>query len=159
MQEYVCGFLFSDDRSRVVLIRKRRPAWQAGKLNGVGGKVEPPETLIDAMHREFWEEAGVRDLDWNHILTLTGDAGVEGKWRGHFFRAFGDVRSVRSVTDESLEVHPVDPLPADTIANLHWMIRMILDDEVAGGVYRVQTAEPVQFNRPQDFDPTAHGVR
>ena len=34
---YACGFLFSDDRRHVVLIRKRRPAWQAGKLNGVGG--------------------------------------------------------------------------------------------------------------------------
>ena len=39
MQEYVCGLLFSVDRTRVLLIRKRRPAWQAGRLNGVGGKV------------------------------------------------------------------------------------------------------------------------
>ena len=36
-QQYVCGFLFSRDRARVLLIRKRRPAWQAGKLNGLGG--------------------------------------------------------------------------------------------------------------------------
>ena len=44
MREYVCGFLFSPDRKKVLLIRKRRPAWQAGKLNGVGGKVD--STLI-----------------------------------------------------------------------------------------------------------------
>jgi 8-oxo-dGTP diphosphatase len=44
MQTYACGFLFSLDRTRVLLIRKRRPAWQAGRLNGVGGKIEPGET-------------------------------------------------------------------------------------------------------------------
>src|SRR5690349_13991679 len=41
-QAYALGFLF-DGTGRVVLIRKRRPAWQAGLLNGVGGKVEPGE--------------------------------------------------------------------------------------------------------------------
>ena len=46
IQHYACGFLFSQDRTRVVLIRKRRPAWQAGKLNGVGGKKGPDLTTI-----------------------------------------------------------------------------------------------------------------
>src|SRR5439155_26466068 len=91
IQHYVCGFLFSPDRGRVVLIRKRRPAWQAGKLNGVGGKLEAGETPIDAMRREFREEAAVDVHDWQHVLTLTGT-----DWQGHFFRAFGDISLLRA---------------------------------------------------------------
>ena len=76
MQHYVCGFLFSPDRSRVLLIRKRRPAWQAGRLNGVGGKVEAGEALYHAMRREFREEAGLDlpESQWAHAITLTGPA-------------------------------------------------------------------------------------
>ena len=35
MKQYVVGFLFADHDQQVVLIRKLRPEWQAGKLNGV----------------------------------------------------------------------------------------------------------------------------
>lgn len=72
MTEYVLGFLFSQapDYSRVVLIRKKRPDWQAGKLNGVGGKIEKSELPIDAMRREFLEECGVRKENWIPFALL-----------------------------------------------------------------------------------------
>jgi 8-oxo-dGTP diphosphatase len=133
MQEYACGFLFSADRHRVLLIRKRRPAWQEGKLNGVGGKLEPGESPRDAMIREFREEASLHIDSWQHILTLSGD-----DWRGHFFRAFGPVDEAIAITDEKLEIHRVETLPGDTIPNLHWMIPLMVDPEVLNGRYRVQ---------------------
>jgi 8-oxo-dGTP diphosphatase len=37
---YVLGFMFSSDHSEVALIRKRKPEWQRGKLNGIGGKCD-----------------------------------------------------------------------------------------------------------------------
>ena len=40
MTRYVAGFLVSDDRYYVALIRKKRPAWQEGRLNGIGGHIE-----------------------------------------------------------------------------------------------------------------------
>lgn len=41
-------------------IKKNRPAWQAGRKNGVGGKVEEVDwCLEEAMRREFQEETGV----------------------------------------------------------------------------------------------------
>ncbi len=137
VQGYVCGFLFTPDRTRVLLIRKNRPAWQAGKLNGVGGKIDPGESPATAMRREFREEAGV-DLPesrWQHVLTLSGqdDAGSGRGWAGHFFRAFGDVDGARPMTDEALEVHAIGALPGDVIPNLRWMIPMLCDDEVATG--------------------------
>lgn len=140
IQQYVCGFLFSADRSRVLLIRKIRPAWQAGKLNGIGGKIEPGETAIGAMGREFREEAGIDGSEWQHVLTLSGadDAGSGRGWAGHFFRAFGDVDAARAVTDEPLEIHRSDALPPDVLPNLRWMIPLMLDDEPVQGRYRVE---------------------
>jgi 8-oxo-dGTP diphosphatase len=138
MQGYVCAFLFSWDRSRVLLIRKRRPAWQAGKLNGVGGKIEAGETPAEAVRREFREEAGLDVGDFREVVVLTGT-----DWRGHFFRGFGDVDAARAGTDEELEIHPVAGLPEDTIPNLHWLIPLLLDDDVTTrAAYTVQVHTP-----------------
>lgn len=56
-QQYVVGLAVN--QGWVALIRKAKPAWQAGRLNGIGGKVEPGEDPQLAMAREFEEEAGV----------------------------------------------------------------------------------------------------
>ena len=62
---YVVGFLFNPDMTEVVLIKKNRPDWQKGLLNGVGGKIESGEDPITAMIREFKEETGVEIYNWN----------------------------------------------------------------------------------------------
>jgi len=36
----VCGFLIHKPLMLVALVRKQKPAWQAGLLNGIGGKIE-----------------------------------------------------------------------------------------------------------------------
>lgn len=36
---YVLGFAFTPD-GRVALIQKKRPAWQAGRLNGIAPRFE-----------------------------------------------------------------------------------------------------------------------
>lgn len=61
LKSAVCGFMF-DKRTQelVALIRKKRPDWQAGKVNGVGGKIERGEKAHAAMVREFQEETGVK---------------------------------------------------------------------------------------------------
>lgn len=51
MKNYVVGFLFNNDMTKIVLIHKNRPYWQIGKLNGVGGKIEEYESSFNAMIR------------------------------------------------------------------------------------------------------------
>ncbi len=75
---YVLGFAFTPSRKGVILIKKLRPNWQAGKLNGPGGKIEAGETPEQAMIREFKEETGIQTLlgQWNHFgqhVRPTGD--------------------------------------------------------------------------------------
>jgi hypothetical protein len=82
---YVLGFCFDDDCEKVLLIEKRRPAWQAGRLNGIGGKIEAGETPAQAMVREFAEETGDTvpgSLDWRPFARLCG-----GGWEVWVFYA------------------------------------------------------------------------
>ncbi|MFN4242455.1 MAG: NUDIX domain-containing protein [Tepidisphaerales bacterium] len=154
---YVCGFLFSPDRSHVLLIRKRRPAWQAGKLNGIGGKVEPQETPAQAMAREFAEEAGVQVAHWREVVVLEGrptSFDPDG-WRGHFFAAVAtahDWENVRTLTDETIERHHVRHLPDEVIPNLRWMIPLMLDDDHAWA-----RAYTVRVLTPPDADGSQSG--
>jgi 8-oxo-dGTP diphosphatase len=83
VQSYVLGFCFSRDHRKVVLIAKTKPPWQAGRLNGVGGRVETGETPAQAVAREFREEAQCEDaLDWEPFGRLRG-----GDWEVWLFHA------------------------------------------------------------------------
>lgn len=121
---YVLGFFFSPDLSKVVLIKKAKPVWQAGKLNGVGGKIEDTDkTSHDAIEREFFEETDlyVTAADWRLFATLRfGDAEVD------CFAASGpEISQVRTVTEETVDVYDL-PLWGEHyfLPNLSWLIPM-----------------------------------
>lgn len=121
--EYSAGFLFSHAKDRVLLIRKNRPAWQAGKFNAVGGHVEAFETPHDCMVRECKEETGLDVPEWKQFVTLR----VPGKAVIHFFAATGTVFEARKTTDEALYLaHIAEMNSLQTIPNLRWLIPMAL---------------------------------
>lgn len=63
MSNYVVSFA-DIDNGDVLLVLKDRPAWQAGRLNLVGGKIEDGETPMEAAVRELQEESGlIGDMD------------------------------------------------------------------------------------------------
>lgn len=61
---YCLGFLTNPEANHVLLMEKHRPAWQAGRLNGIGGKPEGDEASVQAMERECLEETGLEVADW-----------------------------------------------------------------------------------------------
>lgn len=127
---YVAGFFFSTDGTRVALIRKTKPAWQNGLLNGIGGKIEDGEEAIDAMRREFREETGVDNEFWRCFATLGGDS-----WEVKFFAAFGEVDAVRTTTEEEVVIVPTNKLEG-TIPNLKWLVPLALDPVIETAVIK-----------------------
>lgn len=134
---YVLALLFTADRRCVVLMRKTRPAWQAGRVNALGGKLLPGESPADAARREVGEEAGVDVEQWEEFLVWDDPV-----YRLHVLRAFDDV-ALRAHTAEDQEVFlaEVQALPAELIENLRWLIPLALDADVALPV-RVRSAAP-----------------
>ena len=131
MKKYVLGFAF-DNEYRVLMIRKNRPEWQKGKLNGVGGKVEENESFIDAMVREFYEETDImtKQEDWKNFLTMKSNTFIIEVYKTFDINVF----SAKSKTDEEIDV--IGPLIINVlndrgkfISNIPWIISMALDTD------------------------------
>lgn len=135
MSKMVLGFMFSTDRSEVALIRKNRPAWQEGKWNGIGGKVEKGEVPLHAMRREFREETGVTHAQWEqfgHLVFHPGPTQPDGV-SIYLYRAVSeavDRQELKTVTDEKVEIFRVDELPYHKIPNLDYLVPMALDKSI-----------------------------
>lgn len=106
---YVIGLLFNDDCSSVILVKKNRPDILRGLLNGVGGKIEPNEYTIDAMVREFEEEAGVYIPPswWRFSTVLTG---IGYTIYCYACRSSVDHAKAHTCEDEVVQAYEVDKL-------------------------------------------------
>lgn len=125
---YVVGLMFSADHSQVALIRKSKPEWQAGKLNGIGGKVDLGEDAPAAMVREFLEESGVETTphQWRHFLELNGGE----KFQVDCFVTSGDLLALKSTEEEQIEISftaALHPLRQDVVENLPWIVGLAID--------------------------------
>jgi 8-oxo-dGTP diphosphatase len=143
MIQAVVGFLFSKDFKKIVLIEKKRPEWQKGFLNGVGGKIESNETPYQAMCREFTEEADRHIFDWHLFHELDVKSSLTGQliYKVHFFWAcshpLNTLNSCKTKNQENLiiteeteyiDVYNVKDLhKLNVISNLHWLIPMVKD--------------------------------
>jgi 8-oxo-dGTP diphosphatase len=127
MTAYVLGFRFrgAPMARQVALLVKTKPTWQAGKLNGIGGKVEETDaTTYDAMVREFREETGVdtEAKDWRQFGCLHHDGNDV-----YLFASEGDA-NVQTMTAEPVSWYMVSLLQLlPVMPNLLWMVPMALD--------------------------------
>lgn len=127
MNRYCLGFIFTDDTSQVVLIRKNKPSWQAGLLNGIGGSIEAGESAIQAMTREAKEEAGVvvkEDL-WHHFATMKG-----GNFEVSCFKVINSELFSCCVTRTSEKIEQTSVVlvdMAECVSNVLWLIEMARD--------------------------------
>jgi 8-oxo-dGTP diphosphatase len=128
VKKYVTGFLFSQDSSYVVLIKKINPTWQRGFFNGVGGKVEANESSIAAMIREFSEETGVatQHEDWTCFANVfRANCYDVDMYFAHSDLAF----SAKTIEAEEIHILKISELPKNIIPNLQWLIPLALDTQ------------------------------
>ena len=130
---YSLGFMFSHNMNYVLLRLKKKPAWQDGLLNGIGGLVEPGESSLQAMRREFHEETGLMtDLtEWTCFHTEDfGEAAV------HFYYGSMNLKHIAATqiyNDGTGEINVLVPVATfllgvapRAIPNLAYLIPMAL---------------------------------
>ena len=130
MIKYVLGFLIDNDRENVVLIKKSKPDWQKGKLNGVGGKIKKHETPSNAMVREFKEETGLEITNWKVFCILI----KENDYEVYCYKAFAPIDildKTKTMTDEVIYlVQIAEGLYNNLcITNLRWLLPLAAYDD------------------------------
>lgn len=131
LQHYVLGLLFGPQyggSEEVLLMRKKRPSWMKGKLNGIGGRVEEDESFDVAMSRELREETG---LVWEPfrpafaILKFPKAKSVVTCFTSN--RKY--IRSAQSMTDEVVDRYgyPECLQRKDLADHLRWLLPLAVE--------------------------------
>jgi len=122
MKHYVMGFIFNKAKNRVLLVKKKRPEWQAGKWNGIGGKIDDTdESPLVAMNREALEETESSFI-FHHCITFVCQGGTVFVFKAVCY----DQIHFEQVEDELLQVCDLDTLPANIDADLKWILAVCL---------------------------------
>lgn len=111
------GYLLSADRTKVLLVhRSREDDPQAGRWNGLGGKLEPDEDVYTCLCREVAEESGLEVTSASLRGTISWPGfGVGGEdWFGFVFL----VEGWTGVPPSRNEDGPLEWQPLDQLADL-----------------------------------------
>lgn len=135
MKQYCMGFMFTEDRTKVLLVKKTQgPEALYGLWNGIGGKLEVGETPRIAMHREFAEEVPWQKYseDWVYFAKMY----FKAAWQVHCFSCI--VKKPSKLLGANGQPHPpvkndvgefvgwMDLNISDVPYNLNWLIPMAL---------------------------------
>ncbi|WP_027363021.1 NUDIX domain-containing protein [Desulfospira joergensenii] len=133
---FVVGFAFTRNNEQgtysVLLVKKKRPEWQSGCLNGIGGKIELGELPKHAMSRECFEETGL-SLDWIHRGVMEGTNNDGAPFECHIFYAYDNsVVDFKQIEDEPLGLYSPGVVRNPNfriISNLNFLIPFGLSDD------------------------------
>jgi len=137
MERMVVGYVFDEGFYHVVLIKKSRPDWCRGLLNGVGGHIEEGETPVEAMRREFKEEAGVDIADWKEICKMEGE-----NWSVDVFGAqHRSIYNIKTQTDEEIKIQELFYMcyVGNTVPNAKWLIEMCQENMTNPNTFKTAT--------------------
>lgn len=127
MKNYSISFIFTRDMQRVLLIKKNRPEWQKGKLNGIGGHIEEGETPLECIVREVFEETSLKipHDNWVHFGTITNADTTQLSLFCCIYQ--GDQNDAKTSTDEEIAWVDTLMLPEKMMGNLSWLIPLAVD--------------------------------
>lgn len=125
-RDMVLGILTYMDR--VVLIKQDSPQWRKGKWNFPGGKVEPGETIREAVRREFREETGVDIAGWEDVATISGN-----NWEVHVFSSESyKLNHVKTAEGEMVWAFDINDLPPSwkLVPHVKWLLHLAHEDNL-----------------------------
>jgi len=139
MKKYVLGFIICTEMKTVLLIEKIKPAFQNGYLNGIGGKVEQGEDLIDAMVRETKEECDldIPSVNWTPFCTMIckegSTDGISDSWSIACFIV--NISANQYFASKQMEKEVIQSLPLASVhvankqllGNTSWLVGMGID--------------------------------
>lgn len=131
-----------------ILLATKKVRFGAGKVKGIGGKVDTGETIEDCIIREVCEETTLRISDFTHVATLDmyfpyeksnfteSGTGYEYAWdqRVHAFliqKWDGDPKETEEMAPEWF---PLTSIPFDRMwsDNQYWLPRILAGEKLEG---------------------------
>jgi 8-oxo-dGTP diphosphatase len=124
MKKYTLAFILNKELDKVLLVKKKSPEWQKGKLNGVGGKFEEGENELQCIEREVFEETGVKIPSEKFVYF--GFLGND-EWKAYLFVVQLSIDADFTQGVEEIVWCDTKNLPENVITNLSWLIPMAID--------------------------------
>jgi len=126
-----------------------KPLW-AGRLNGVGGHIEPGEDPLTSARREVQEETGlvIRDLSLRAIVHIAASGAEQGVML-FVFIGRAPSRIARSGREGELGWYPTNRLPwAELVDDLRELLPRVLGEEMSlvYGCYRADASGRMTFS-------------
>lgn len=157
IQDYVLGFVFDLYNHKVLLIKKKKPEWQKGFFNGIGGKVEKEDVIpLAAMLRECWEETGVHtdSQKWFSFCKMKGRNCPDGDWNVYclyyVLKGIDDRYEYRTNEEEAVMWIPLSEIKANEklLGNIPWLVGLALDHYINGNFAPVEVEYTGGFSLP-----------
>ena len=112
------GYVLSPDRNNVLLVHRnaRKDDQHLGKYNGLGGKMENDEDVVECMRREIREEANLEctDLQLRGTISWPGFGPNGEDWLGFVFL----ITAFEGTAPESNDEGTLVWVPVDSIMGL-----------------------------------------
>lgn len=137
MNDKYCTLVFLRRHNEILLAMKKR-GFGAGHWNGVGGKIEPNETIEQAIVRETQEEIEVTPLKWHKVAEhdFLMDSDTDKSWHMYVHTFICD--EWQGEPTESEEMKPqwynIDAIPYDHMwqDDPFWLPQVLAGQKVSG---------------------------
>jgi 8-oxo-dGTP pyrophosphatase MutT (NUDIX family) len=157
----VC-LLVRGDPPRQILLGLKKAGFATGKYNGIGGKVEDGETVVEAAVRELEEEIHVRaaEADLQPVGHFTFLFRTKPEWNQVVYVYL--IRTWQGVPEETDEMAPawfdVEEIPYERMwqDDSHWLPRVLAGERVRARYIYGPDNESIERIEVEPWDTTSN---